>query len=256
MRVTSIQMEMKDRSKEESIEYALSMVDCAPPSDLILLPEIWTCGFFSFERYRSDSETLDGPTVDAFQKKAIERECYILMGSIVERDGENLFNTSLLLNPQGQIIARYRKIHLFSYQSEEKRILTPGKEIIVKSTPWGLAGLSICYDLRFPELYRSMVDKGTKFFLVPSAWPYMRLEAWILLNRARALENLAYLFSCNCAGSNAGKQYAGHSVLIDPFGKVIAEGGEGECVVSAEVDPDFVDSVREDFNALGDRVFR
>jgi len=246
---------MKDRSKEENVGHALDMVDQAPQSDLILLPEIWPCGYFSFDRYPSESEPMNGPTVIAFQKKAVERQCHILIGSIVEKEDENLFNTSLLLDPQGQTIARYRKIHLFGYQSEEKEILTPGAEVVVENTPWGLAGLSTCYDLRFPEFFRKMVDKGARLFLVPSAWPHVRLEAWVLFNRARALENLSFLFSCNCVGSNNGKRYAGHSMIVDPLGRVICEGGEDECYVSADVDPHLVDSVRAEFSALDDRVF-
>jgi predicted amidohydrolase len=256
MRVTSIQMEMKDRSKEESIEYALSMFDRAPPSDLILLPEIWTCGFYSFDRYRSDSETLDGPAVRAFQQKAVERGCYILMGSFVEREGTRLFNTTLLLNRRGQVIGRYRKIHLFGYHSKEKDLLTRGGEVVLVETPWGPAGLSTCYDLRFPEFFRIMVDRGATLFLVASAWPLVRLEAWMLFNRVRALENLAYLFSCNCAGANAGEQYGGHSMFVDPLGQVIAEGSEEEGIISAEIDPGVVGSVRKDFSALDDRIFR
>lgn len=256
MRVTSIQIDIKDRPKEENLEYALQLVDQAPLSDLLLLPEVWPCGFFSFYRYQNESEPLNGPTVSAFQKKAVARGCYIHMGSFVEQDGDDLFNTSLLLNPQGQIIARYRKIHLFGYQSEEKKILTPGKEVVVVDTPWGLAGLSTCYDLRFPEFFRKMLDQGAKLFLVASAWPHVRLEAWTLFNRVRALENLSYLFSCNCAGANGGKQYAGQSMIVDPLGRVITEGGEREAFVSAEVDPALVDSVRDDFRSLDDRIFR
>ena len=255
MRITSIQLEMRDRPKEENVEHALHMVDQAPQSHLILLPEIWPCGYFSFDRYQSESEPMNGPTVKAFQQKAIERQCHILMGSIVEKDDQNLFNTNILLDPQGQIIARYRKIHLFGYQSEEKEILTPGSEIIVEDTPWGPAGLSTCYDLRFPEFFRKMLDRGAKLFLVSSAWPYARLEAWVLFNRARALENLSFLFSCNCVGSNRGNRYAGHSMIVDPLGRVIGEGGEDEGYVSADVDTHLVDSVRAEFSALDDRVF-
>ncbi len=255
MKVTSIQPEMKDRTKEETLEYVLGLVEQAPPSDLMLLPEIWPCGFFCFDRYRSESEPLDGPIVETFRKMAVDRSCYISTGSFVERDGGDLFNTSVLLDPQGQMIARYRKIHLFGYQSEEKRILTPGDEVVVATTPWGPAGLSTCYDLRFPEFYRKLLDADAKFFLVASAWPGARLEAWRLFNQARAHENLAFLFSCNCAGSNAGTPYAGHSMFIDPLGRVIAEGGDKEGFISAEVDSDLVDAVRNDFPALEDRVF-
>lgn len=255
MKITSIQLAMADKPKNQNIEHALSLIDQAPTSDLILLPEIWTCGFFSFDRYRSESEPLDGPAVNTFREKARERRCHILMGSVVEREGENLYNTCLLLDPRGSIVAHYRKIHLFGYQSDESKILTAGKEIVVTDTPWGKSGFSTCYDLRFPELYRNMVTQGAKFFLIPSAWPHVRLEAWKLFNRARAHENLAYLISCNCAGKNQDKQYAGHSMIIDPLGSIIAEGGEQEEFVSAEIDPNFVDSVREEFCFLNDRVF-
>jgi predicted amidohydrolase len=100
-----------------------------------------------------------------------------------------------------------------------------------------------------------MVELGATSFLVASAWPRVRLEAWSLFNRARALENLACLFSCNCAGANANMEYAGHSMLVDPLGKTIAEGGDGETYVSAEVDTGLVKAVRKDFPALEDRVF-
>jgi predicted amidohydrolase len=245
---------MADRPKEKNIEYALRLFDQAPPSDLFLFPEIWPCGFLSFDRYRAESESINGPTVRVFKEKARQRHCHILMGSIVESEGDQLFNTSLLLNPRGDIIALYRKIHLFSYQSEESKILTPGNEVVVSDTPWGVSGFSTCYDLRFPELYRQMVAQGAKFFLIPSAWPYIRLEAWRLFNRARAHENLAYLISCNCAGVNRDKRYAGHSMVVDPLGRIIAEGGEDEAIISAEIDPGRVDSDREEFGFLKDRV--
>ena len=256
MRVTSIQLEIKDRPKEKTLEHVLGLIARAPAGDLILLPEIWTCGYFAFDRYRDDSEPLDGPTIKALQQAASQRRCHILTGSIVERDGEDLFNTSLLLDPEGQIIARYRKMHLFGYQSEERRLLKPGKEVVVAKTPWGGAGLSTCYDLRFPEFYRKMLDAGAKFFLVASAWPKARLEAWTLFNRARAHENLAYLFSCNCAGVDRGYPYPGHSMIVDPLGKVLAEGTEEECIVSMDVDMGLIDSVRKDFSALNDRVLK
>jgi len=255
IRVTSIQLEIKERSKEENLESVLRLLDKAPESDLILLPELWPCGYFSFDRYRSDSEPLTGPTVSALKEKTAELKTHVLMGSIVLREGEDLFNTTILLSPDGKVIAQYRKIHLFGYQSEERRLLRPGKEPAVVDTPWGKGGITTCYDLRFPELYRKMVDHGAVFFMIPSAWPRLRLDAWILFNRARAHENLAYVFSCNCAGSSAGKPFAGHSMIVDPLGRVIAEGGEEGCFVSAEIQPELVDEVREDFSALDDRVF-
>lgn len=256
MRVTSVQLHMQDRGREENIRYAMNMLDQCPESDLILLPEIWPSGFFHFDRYASDSEPLEGPLVSRLREWVSVRECHLLMGSFVERAGERLFNTTLLLGPDGGILAAYRKVHLFGYRSQESRLLSPGKDVTVVDTPWGRAGLSTCYDLRFPEMYRKMVDQGAEFFLVAAAWPKVRVEAWSLFNRSRALENLAFLFSCNCAGSDAGQDYGGRSTLVDPLGEVVAEGGDGPCYVSAEVDLDLVRRTRRDFPALEDRVFR
>ncbi|MBW2237819.1 MAG: carbon-nitrogen family hydrolase, partial [Deltaproteobacteria bacterium] len=148
------------------------------------------------------------------------------------------------------------KIHLFGYMSEEAELLTPGKDVVVADTPWGRSGFSTCYDLRFPEIFRRMVDKNAKFFLVVSAWPLARVEAWRLFNRARAHENLAYLFSCNCTSAGADTPFAGHSMIVDPLGQVLVEAGEAEEIITAEIDPGMVDSVRGQFPALEDRVFR
>ncbi|KPJ62229.1 MAG: acyltransferase [Planctomycetes bacterium DG_23] len=256
MRISSIQLEIKERPKSETLKWVLKLIEKAPRSDLILLPEIWPIGYFSFSRYLSESEPQDGPTVKALQKKAVELKCHIFTGSFVEREGERLYNTSLLLDPEGNIIAKYRKIHLFGYGSEEKHLLERGREVATAETPWGLAGLSTCYDLRFPELYRKMVDQGAKVFLVASAWPLARLDAWVLFNRARALENLAFLFSCNCAGTNQSHQFAGHSMFVDPLGKVICEAGEKEEIVTKEVEITMVEQVRKDFSALEDRMLK
>jgi predicted amidohydrolase len=101
-----------------------------------------------------------------------------------------------------------------------------------------------------------MVDRGAEIFLIPSAWPLARIEAWRLFNRARAHENLAFLLSCNCAGENAGKRYGGHSMIVDPWGQVRAEGGEGGEIVTAEIDVSEAAKARKEFPALADRVFR
>jgi predicted amidohydrolase len=254
MRVTSVQLAMSDKPKKTNVERALRMIDRAPQSDLILLPEVWPCGFFSFDRYRDDSEALDGFMVNAFKDMARKRNCHILMGSMIESDGGNLYNSSIFLDPKGNVVARYRKIHLFGYQSKEAEILTPGNDVVVTDCPWGISGFSTCYDLRFPELFRHMVDRGATFFLVASAWPHIRLEAWRLFNQCRAHENLAFLISCNCAGTNQNTTYAGHSMVVDPLGRIVAEGGEEEQFVTAQISPELVDEVRRDFPALRDRV--
>lgn len=254
MKITSIQLERQETSKADATAHALELVDRASSSDLILLPEMWPSGFFCFDRYPVDAEPLDGPVVRAFRDKAATIQSHILMGSFVERSAEGLFNTSLLIDARGHVTAVYRKIHLFGYQSSERDLLTRGRQVVVADTPWGRAGLATCYDLRFPEQFRKMVDLGAEFFLVVSAWPAVRLEPWLLFNRVRALENLSFLISCNCAGADAGSPYAGHSMVVDPLGRILARGGDQECMVSADIDMGQVASVRQEFSALHDRV--
>jgi len=256
VKVVSIQLEMAGQPKSHNVEHALAMIDRMREADLILLPEIWTCGFFAFDRYAAESEPLEGPIVAAFRRKAAARGCHLLMGSLVEREGEDLFNTTVFIGPGGEIIARYRKIHLFGYRSDETKLLKAGEEIVVADTPWGRTGFATCYDLRFPELFRRMVDRGAEIFLIPSAWPLARIEAWRLFNRARAHENLAFLVSCNCAGGSADQRYGGHSMIVDSWGKVLAEGGERGEFVTAEFDVREAARARAEFPALADRVLR
>jgi predicted amidohydrolase len=255
MRVSCIQVGIDERRpKEATVQHALSLLDRARGSDLILLPELWPSGCYSYARYAPDSELLDGPTVTALRSKARELNTHIFTGSFVERTADGLWTTALLLDPRGDILASYRKIHLFGYKCEEKTLLKAGKETTVVQAPWGPTGLAICYDLRFPELFRRMVDRGAGFFLVPAGWPKQRLAAWLLFNRARAHENLAYVCACNCAGVNDGQRYAGHSVVVSPLGEILAEGGDAEEIVSADIDADLVATMRRDFPVLNDRV--
>jgi predicted amidohydrolase len=256
MRVSILQLEIHDRPRPDTLRHVLTLLDRTRGSDLVLLPELWPTGYYSFARYHEDSETIDGPTVTALQAMARDLGVYLFTGSFVERDGDGLYNTCLLLDSSGQVIARYRKMHLFGHQSEERRQLRPGREVVVVPTPWGKAGFAICYDLRFPELFRRMIDAGAEFFLVAAAWPVVRRESWLLLNRARANENLAFVFACNAAGTNQGTTAAGHSLIVDPLGKVLAKGPDGEAIISADVDLAAVQQIRKDFPALDDRMLR
>jgi predicted amidohydrolase len=256
MRIASVQLKVIEDSKEKALEHASQIIRKCLGADLILLPELWNIGFMSFNRYREEAETQDGPTLTLLRTLAKELSCHLHTGSFVERRGNLFYNSSFLLNPKGEILENYEKIHLFTYRSQEAEILTPGTSIAVIATEFGNFGLATCYDLRFPELFRKMLDQGAEFFLIPSAWPTPRLEHWLLFNRARALENLSYLISSNGVGINRGTEFAGHSLVIDPLGHIIAEGNDEECVVWAEVDRDIVLKARAEFPALRDRVFK
>jgi predicted amidohydrolase len=126
--------------------------------------------------------------------------------------------------------------------------------VTVVETPLGKIGMSTCYDLRFPELFRAMLDKGAELFLVTSGWPYPRLEHWIMFNRIRAIENTAFLVSSNCVGINRGIQFCGHSMMVDPWGVILTSGGDEECILKTEIDMGKVAAVRGKFPAVSDRI--
>ncbi|MDA8187291.1 MAG: carbon-nitrogen family hydrolase [Dehalococcoidales bacterium] len=255
IKVASIQLQIADgESKKDRVARVERIIDGLGEVDLIVLPEIWNVGYFSFEAYEDESETLDGETSSRMAAKAQMKGAYLLAGSIVEKAKDGLYNTSALFDRKGQLVATYRKIHLFGYGSAETRVLRPGREVVVANTELGNLGLSTCYDLRFPELYRQMIDKGAELFLVASAWPYPRLEHWKTLNVVRAFENESFLISSNCVGVTRGKQFLGHSAIVDPWGTVIASGGDFECVLKAEIDREMVGRVRAEFPPLRDRV--
>lgn len=220
---------------------------------IVMLPEIWATGFFNFEKYYQECEALEGETYTRLAPWAEKMGSYILAGSIIEKEGNDLYNTALLINPNGSIAGSYRKIHLFGYKSKETEMLTAGSDLYLLKTKYGTWGLSICYDLRFPELYRKMSEDGVDLFLVVSAWPGARIGHWELFNRVRALENLSYLVSCNCAGRLKGCLFGGSSMVVDPWGDVIARAGVNEEVLTAEIDPGKVAAVRSEFTALKDR---
>ena len=258
MNVAVLQLEVNDdRTKDERMVHAMDILermyrDNRHPQ-LVLLPEIWGTGFFNFENYQKESEELKGQTYFAFAPLAEKLGCYILTGSFVEREGSDLFNTSLLIDPEGNIAARYRKIHLFGYKSREPEVLTPGRDITVVGTKFGTWGITTCYDLRFPELYRAMVDKGAEGFLVPAAWPINRLDHWTIFNKARAVENHVTLYPATVQevmeGQPLGAQHGGR-----PLGNRRLR-GDKETVVWANIDLEEVKS-RRTFTALKDRVFK
>ncbi len=254
MKIASIQLKADDEKKSERLARVESLLDRVKGSDLVILPEIWNIGYFSFELYPQEAESLDGETAQRMSARAKQHGYWLHAGSFVEKKDGRLYNTSLLLDPQGKRTAVYRKIHLYGYGSKESEILSRGTEVVVANTPFGKMGLATCYDLRFPELFRAMLDKGAELFLVTSGWPYPRLEHWIMLNRVRAIENSAFLVSSNCMGINRGARFCGHSMIVDPWGVIVSSGGDEECILRGEIDLGKVAAVRGEFPAVSDRI--
>lgn len=222
-------------------------------ADLVLLPEIWNVGYFAFDQYAAGAQPIDGPTPSRLADLAAELGVHLHAGSIVEADGEDLYNTSLLFGPKGDRLATYRKLHLFGYESRESQLLTPGEEIVTVETSLGTVGLTTCYDLRFPELYRALCDRGAELFLITSAWPLARLDHWRLFTRTRAVEEQVFLAAANLTGTNAGVDLGGNSLVVDPWGVPRANAGFEAGVTLATIDLDRVQAVRDEFPALADR---
>ncbi|MGY1812283.1 carbon-nitrogen family hydrolase [Blastococcus sp. SYSU D00820] len=245
-----------EESPERRRERVGELLATLPDVDLIVLPELWAAGYFSFEQYPQRAETLAGPTVELARATARERGCFVHLGSIVERgEGDRLFNTAVLVDPQGELALTYRKIHVFGYQSLEAQLLTPGDAVGVRRTDrLGAVGTTTCYDLRFPELWRDLVDLGAELVVVPAAWPMRRLEHWRLFTSCRAVEEQVFVVACNSAGTQAGDvQLAGHSRVVDPWGSVLFEAGADEQVAVVPVDLQVVADIRGEFPVLGDR---
>jgi nitrilase len=203
------------------------------------------------------AEALDGPTHRGLARLAEELGIHLLIGSVAERaegDGQRCHNTSLLFGPAGELIASYRKMHLFDVDIPggvsfaESRTCARGSELVVAPTALGKIGLSICYDLRFPELYRALLDGGAQILTVPSAFTLMTgKDHWHVLLRARAIETQCYVLAPGQWGAHDDeglRRSYGHSVIIDPWGTVVAECSDGEGLCVAEIDLDRVASVR------------
>lgn len=238
-------------------ERAASLVRDQAGADLVVLPELWPVGAFDFPRFEAEAEpAADGPTARAMSAAAREAGVWLHAGSVVERaPGGELFNTSLVFSPDGALAATYRKIHRFGFDRGEATLMSAGTEPVTVDHPAGRLGLATCYDLRFPELFRRLVDAGAGAFVVPAGWPDARAAHWSLFARARAVEDQAYVLACGTAGTHAGVPQAGRSVIVDPWGEVLAEAVDAEeQVVAADIDPAAVDKIRESFPALKDRV--
>jgi len=194
------------------------------------------------------AQALDGPWVERMAATARRHRILLLLGSLPERvvGDSRVFNTSVLLGPDGARLAAYRKIHLFDIDLpgmeslKESKAVLPGRELIIAPTEWGPIGLSICYDLRFPELYRELVRRGALALAVPSAFTERTgKDHWEVLLRARAIENLAYVIAPAQVGVHGeGRASHGHAMIVDPWGAVLAQVAGGEGVALAELDLD------------------
>jgi len=239
-----------DETLPDRVARVADLVRAQRGADLVLLPELWPQGGFAYDRWAQQAQPLDGPIVQALAEATRAVGAAVHMGSLVERDESGrLFNTSVLLGSDGEVLSTYRKIHLFGFGEGEPTLMTPGERVVVHD---GL-GLATCYDLRFPEQFRLLLDAGAEVVLLPAAWPAKRVHHWRLLAQARAIENQAYVVAANTGGTHAGVAMGGGSLVVDPWGTVLVEAGTGEEVLVVELDRALVPKTRASFPVLADR---
>jgi len=238
----------------ERVPRALELTRLATAgADLVVLPEMWVAGAFDVYGSKDLAQGLSGPLVNSFRGLAADTNTWLHMGSFAEIADHKLYNTSVLIAPTGEIAGLYRKRHLFGIGGPEAELLTAGHEFVVVDSPLGSTGLATCYDLRFPEQFRSLVDLHATAFVIASGWPESRITHWQVLLRARAIENQSWVLACNGVGQQCGVELGGRSAIIDPLGNVVAEAGSGEEVLRASIDPALADTCRAEFPCLQDR---
>jgi predicted amidohydrolase len=261
LRAAAVQLNSNEE-KARNLDAAERLVRAAAAdgAELVALPEKWNL-LAGGEALLAGAEPLDGPSLGAARAWAGELGIHLLAGSISESAGERAFNISVLIGPDGSDLATYRKIHMFdvdvggvAYRESEHE--QPGTDVVTAEIDGGLGvGLTVCYDLRFPELYRILALRGARLLAVPSAFTLATgRDHWEVLLRARAIENQAFVLAPNQVGE-APPHFSsyGHSAIVDPWGTVLAVAPGEECFVAADLDLGEQDRVRESLPSLADR---
>lgn len=256
MRISMIQMDMKLSKPKENITHAVELVRQAVLSkpDVITLPETWNVGFFPKENLAALADRDCAQVKQVFSALAKEHAVNLIAGSVANlRSDGKVYNTACVFDRQGQMIAEYDKVHLFS-PSGENVYFRNGSKPSNSELDGVPCSLAICYDIRFPELIRSEMLAGSRVQFVVAQWPDTRILHWDTLNRARAIESQCFLSCTNSAGTAGNVKCGGHSAVYDPMGECLVLGGEGEQILTADLDLRMIETVREKINVYHDRL--
>jgi predicted amidohydrolase len=253
----------EDVAANEAQVFGLLERAAAHGADLAALPEVWPRQG-SAKQIREAAEPVPGRRTELLAEVAARHRLWVHGGSVLERDGERIFNTSVLFDRSGELVATYRKIHLFdadppgAVPSRESYLFAAGEEVVTAETEFGRVGLTICYDVRFPELYRALAVQGATIMFVPAAFRYETgVDHWEVLLRARAIEDQAFVVAAAQWGiwGPPGKERRnfGHSLVADPWGNLVAQAPDGVGVTFAELDLARVEQVRQILPSLRHR---
>lgn len=261
-KIAVCQMHVID-DKDVNLKKAVDLIEesAAKDADLVILPEMFNCPYDNekFPLYAEDRK--NSKSLRAVSKAARECGVYLVAGSIPESAGEKIYNTSFIFSPKGVVIGSHRKLHLFDIDVpdgvtfKESDTLKSGEEITVVETSFGKLGVAICYDIRFPELLRLMALDGVELMVLPAAFNTTTGPAhWEPLIRSRAVDNQFFLAAASPArDENASYVAYGHSMIVDPWGEVLAEAGEGEEIIYADININRIEEIRAQLPVLENR---
>ena len=254
MKIACAQMNVRLGDPAYNFAHAEELVRkaAAEGADVVMLPETWNLGFFPRENLSELADQNGEKVQRLFGTLAREAHVNIVAGSAATVRGEKVFNTAYVFDREGACVAAYDKTHLFTPMGEHE-YFTPGDHLCTFTLDGVKCGLIICYDLRFPELTRSLVLQGADLLFVPAEWPAVRMLHWQTLNRARAIENQIFLACCNGCGMAGETVYGGHSAVYDPWGELLAEADDREEIILADCDFSIKEQIRNSINVFRDR---
>ncbi|MFD2831532.1 carbon-nitrogen family hydrolase [Corticicoccus populi] len=257
MNIKSFQFKVIDGDVKKNISKIKELFNDTDLSgtDVVVLPEMWTSGY-DLENIRQHAEHNLYPILDVIKKLAAENNVNIIAGSVpnIKKD-EEVLNTAFVVDRKGSLVHEYSKIHLVPMLNEPEYLSAGEERAEVFELESEKMGVLICYDLRFPELFRDLALTGAKVIFVVAEWPAERSDHWLTLLKARAIENQCYIVSCNTSGSQSdGTTFAGKSLIVDPFGVIISEAGhDTEENISADLDLPYIDRIRRDIPIFSSR---
>ncbi|MFA5097405.1 MAG: carbon-nitrogen family hydrolase [Candidatus Margulisiibacteriota bacterium] len=243
--ISLLQMDIKTADPSHNLDRAAKLFEKAAQrrSEFICLPEMWSTGF-AYDDLPAISKTWHKETIGFLTGWAKRSGAWVFGGSIPENDGGKVYNTSFVFDPSGKQIGAYRKIHIFSPTGEHEHF-DHGRKMPVFEAGGAITASEICYDIRFPELSRKYWEKGAKLVFVPAQFPSKRVDHWLTLLKARAIENHCFMAGCNRIGRDRIYEYPGESVIYDPFGKIIEKASHREEVLTAQIDLSTVDEANK-----------
>ncbi len=258
LRAALLQFDIRPGEVQHKENTAAALLDeaAACGAQLVLLPELWNMGYDLTHLPELAQNLRQGSSARLLMRKAKEYGMYIFGGTIAEKRGDTFYNTALVIDDKGEIIYKYRKLHLFPNGLQEPDYFAPGDEWGLVETPWGLFGLAICYDLRFPATIQNLTLRGANTLIVPAQWPTIRAEHWLLLNQARAIDHQVFLLACNRTGKDHSGKYPGWSMALNPLGEFICGGREAteQGILLADFDYSCLPKIRASIPVYDDRL--